>query len=502
MQEDTNKAIIINTIITYIRLGVSVITGLLIARFALKALGVDDYGLFSVVGSIISFIAIINTIMLSTSNRFISIAIGKGEVSEINKQFNVSLVVHIAIALFVLLISFPLGSWYITNYVNYAGSIETVILVFDITIIGSVISFIGVPYNGLLVAKERFSVFSITDIIAHLIRLFIAYLLLSHFTNKLLVYTITLSFLAGIPTLVYYVYCKKIFPELVRFKIIRDKDSYAKVFNFSVWVGFGAVASVGKAQGAALIINMFFTTAMNAALGLANTVNSLIRNIASNASVSIAPQITKSYARGEKDRSEKLVCLSSKVTFMLMALIVSPFFVAPDYIFTLWLGEIPEYLVTFTQLLIIDALIGSLNAGIPTLVFAVGRIKWYQIIESSLYIISVVAAFFVLRAGAPAHYLLIVYIIFSVIVLVVRQILLNVLVEFDNKRLFKYSYLPSFYVILCFLPCFFIRSLIHPLVVIALSIVYMTIIIALVGLTKGERAYLLERVKRIVSRNQ
>ena len=500
MQENTNKAIVINTIILYLRLFVSTIAGLFTTRFALQALGVNDFGLFSVIGSIISFIAIINTIMLSTSNRFISVAIGKGDIEEINKQFNVNLVIHTLIALAVLIIAFPLGEWYINNFVNYEGSLDVVVRMYNVTIIGSVISFIGIPYNGLIVAKERFGVFCMTDILSHLVKLGITYSLLFYFKDKLFVYTLTNSVLAAIPTLVYFVYCNVKFRDLVRIKLIKDIKKYKEVFSFSVWVGFGAIASVGKVQGSALIVNVFFSSVMNAALGLANSVNALIKNIAGNATVSIAPQITKNYASGNYGRSEQLVCSACKISYMMMLFIVSPFFIAPEFLFKLWLGSVPDYVVIFTQLLIIDALIGSLNAGIPNLVFATGKIKAYQVIESSILILSIVVAFFVLKAGAPATSLLVVYIVFSVIVLIVRQILLNKLVRFNNKKLFVESYIPSLIVTIAFLPCMFLKGFVNPILAIVITVLYVGIVVYFVGMNKREREYFNSLIKKMLNK--
>ena len=169
MQENTNKAIFINSAILYAKLIVTAVAGLLTTRFALQALGADDFGIFSVVGSVISFVAIVNTIMISTSNRFMATAIGKGDEKLIKDTFNVNVVMHVVIAVVILLVAYPLGDWFILNHIKYEGDINSVLSVYHITIIGSIISFIGVPYNGLLIAKERFFVFSSTDILASVI---------------------------------------------------------------------------------------------------------------------------------------------------------------------------------------------------------------------------------------------------------------------------------------------------------------------------------------------
>lgn len=492
MLENTNKAIFVNTIISYARLIVTAIAGLFTTRFALQALGVDDFGLFSVIGGIIAFIAIINTIMLSTSNRFIAVAIGKGNEDEINEQFNVNLMIHVCIGLLIAVSAFPIGEWYIHRYIHYAGDIDTVVTVFNITIIGSIVSFIGVPYNGLLVAKERFFVFCGCDIIASLLRMGIAYAIVYWFDNKLLVYTIGITILSVLPYFVYIIYCHAVFGRLVKFRFIRKKEKYKEMLSFSVWIGYGALATVGKGQGAALIVNMFFTTAMNTALGIANSVNGILHNFGANVAKSISPQITKSYAAGNMERSEELVCLSSKISFLFMLLISSPFFVAAEYLLSLWLGSVPDNVVIFVILLIVDALIGSLNAGIPEIIFASGNIKWYQIIVNTLFLLSVVAAFFVLRAGAPAYYLVVTYIIFSLIVLVVRQVVLNRVVHFNNWVVLKKAYLPSLLVLILFLPQIFILRLFsfHPLIRISITICYLLLLIWGVGLNHSERGYL------------
>ncbi len=181
MKENTNSIIAYNTIILYARLFVISICSLFTTRFALQALGVVDFGLFSVLGSIISFIAIFNTIMISTSNRFIAFALGKGDAYGANEQFNINLIIHLLIACITIIAAFPIGDWYIHNYVNFDGNIEDAVKVFRYTIIGSVISFLGVPYNGLLMAKERFIIFCTTDSVAHILKLIIAYLLIFMF---------------------------------------------------------------------------------------------------------------------------------------------------------------------------------------------------------------------------------------------------------------------------------------------------------------------------------
>lgn len=491
MQENSNKAIAVNTIVLYSQLIITIVAGLLSTRFALKGLGVDDFGLFSVISSILAIASIINSIMLSTSNRFIAVAIGRGNMNEVNMQFNVNLLIHIIIAVLTLLFSIIIGHWYIINYVNYLGDINNVKVLFDITIIGTVVSIIGVPYNGVMTARERFLCFSIVVSVSNLLKIPLSYYLQFWTGSKLYFYGSGLAFLTAAPTFIYVFYCYLEFPKIVRIRLVKDWNKYKQMLMFSFWVGYGAIAYIAKSSGSALIVNLFFTTAINTALGVASTVNIALGNFATNVTKAISPQITKCYAAGNKERSEMLVCLASKASFMITFLISSPLLIAPDYIFELWLDVVPAYAITFAILMIVDTLIDVLNAGVSDIIMASGNIKWYQLVDQTLKILSVIAGYFTLKAGASAYYLYVVYIIYSFISTAVKQILLNKIISFNTMKIVKYSFFPSFLVAILFLPLVSLRNFgMHPILLIFFNLVYVSMMILLIGLTHNERNYL------------
>jgi len=487
MQGNTNKAIAINSIILILKLLLNTICSLLTTRFALKALGIEDFGLFSLLGSVISFIAIFNTIMVATSNRYISVAIGKGDTNIANEQFNICLIIHIFIAVGCLLLAIPLGDIYIYNYLNYSGEISKAIDVFHITIVGSILSFTSVPFHGLLMAKEKFFIFSLTDVICHIIKLIICYLLVFYFNEKLLIYAVTLSVLTVVPTFVYMIYCYSKYPKIVKFNISRDKVKYKEIFYFSGWVSYGAFAVIGKNQGAAIIVNSFFNTVMNSALGLANTVSGLLVSFSSSIAQPISPQITKNYASGNYDRCDDLLIMSTKYTFLATLIISAPFLSNAEWMFELWLGNVPPYVVPFTLYLIIDTLITSLNSGISNLIFASGKIKLYQISINTLRFLSIVAAYITLKMGGPAYSLLWAYIVFSIIIFFVGQFVLHKTLNYDNAKLWKNSYIPSLEVILLFVPIVVVDLKIHPFVNIVLIESYLLFLIYIVGLSIKEK---------------
>lgn len=487
MQENSNRALFINSIVLYCKLAINIVTGLLTTRYALAALGIVDYGLFAVLGSVISFVGIINTIMVAASNRFISVAIGRNNTDEINEQFNISFTIHSAIALLTLVFAIPLGDWYIYNYINFEGNIEDAINVFHYSIIGAIISFIGVPFHGLLMAKERFIVPSIADVLSHILKMIIAFLLINHFQNKLIIYAFSQSGLTVLTTLIYIIYCRINFATIIKYKFCKEKRKYKNVFEFSSWVAFGAFATIGKNQGAAMLVNIFFNTTMNTALGLANSINTLISQFSNSISQPIAPQITKNYASGNLIRCDELLVMSTKFTYLITLCISVPFFVSPKWIFSLWLGYLPPYLIEFAHLIIIDTLILSLNSGISNMIFASGKIRLYQLIVNVLRVSAVVSAYFALKWGEFPYLLFYAYIIFSILIFFAGQWILHKTLNYDNTILWRKSYIPSIIVSVLFFPiCFLLRDF-RPLLQIIIAEIYLVVLIVLFGLTKSEK---------------
>ena len=487
MQENTNKSIAVNSLILYIRLAIISISGLLYTRFSLQALGINDYGLYSVIACIITFISIINTIMVTTSNRFIAIAIGKNDEEEVCRQFNVNLVIHVIIALLTVAIALPAGHWYIMHHVSYDGDMQTVLRVFDVSIVAAAMSFVGVPYNGLLIARERFFVFCSTDVAMSLFKLFFTYLLIDHFEHKLIIYTYVMAFMTAFPTLVFFAYCRRQFAAITRFVFVREWRKYYDVLNFSI--GIGIVATIGKAQGGALIINMFFSTTMNAGLAVANSVGSILQTFANNAQKPISPQIVKNYAAGNLDRCTSLVCLASKATYLSMFFVSIPFILAPEVIFGLWLKEVPPYAITFTHLLIVDILIFSINAGVNDFVFATGKIKLYQMIVNTLLVSSIVVGYLAMRRGMPPEYLFYVYIAFSFLVFLVRPFIIIRITKFDVWALVRGSYVPVLLITLLFAPTLYLKQVAGPIQSVVVAYAYFVLLLYFIGLRKNERQY-------------
>lgn len=497
MQEGTNKAIVVNTFITYIRLCVTIVCGLFTTRFALQALGSSDFGLSSLIGSIIIFIGVINTTMIGASNRFLASAIGQNDLQLISRTFNVTLLIHIGIAIVSLLIALPIGHIYILKYVNYEGPIGNAIIFYYITVIGSICSFIGVPYNGLMLARERFLAFSITEIVSSIFKASMTFCLLWFFKNKLLVYAIIISVCTFAPTIIYFIYCKKQFPKYTKFCFVKNWPLYRSVLSFSSYVGFGALTQVCQVQGASVIINIFFNTLMNTALGLANYIKSAISLCTQSITKPVSPQITKSYAQGNLERSQSLVIYISRATYLLTFLIAIPFLCETEAILKIWLSEVPPYAVIFSRLVIIEAIVNSLSRGMSEYAFATGNIKIFQIVVNSILLSSIVIGYVLLKIGYPPQALLYTYIIIDFYSFVARLIIFKVVYRFPITILIKRSIIPTIMVTLCTIPILFIQLNNCALLVrIIIECIYTLLIISIVGVTKVER----NKVKSVIKR--
>lgn len=495
MKENTNKAIAVNSVILYIRLVIVSVCGLLYTRFSLQALGTNDYGIYSVVACIITFATMINTVMIVTSNRYMAMAIGKGNINECRKTFNINLIIHIGIAILTIVIALPIGHLYITNYINYDGNLSNVYCVFYISIIASALSFVGVPYNGLLLAKEKFVVFCSTDVFASIIKLIFTYLLIEHFQHKLIIYALIMAFMTSFPTIIFWGYCKRYFPTITHFIFVKDRKRYWEVIKFSISIAYGAFALIAQSQGSALLINIFFNTAMNAGLAVATSVSNILQTFANNAQKSISPQVVKSYANNNISRSMRLVCFSSKLTFCSMLFVSMPFLLIPETIYGLWLKQIPPYAINFTRLLIINLLIMSINAGLSDFVFATGRIKAYQIITNTLIISSVIVGYFSLKCGMPSEHLFYIYIGFSIIVSAIRPIIIKYISTFNIRALAIESYIPAVAISILSLVLWPLKLLLNQWVLIIISYLYLSLLIYLIGLKKDDRNKFLSIIK-------
>lgn len=499
----SNTLIFKNSIILYLRLVLTSILGIITARLLLQSLGVNDFGLYTVVSGIVLIMNILNTSLISTSFRFIAFELGKENEGNPNKILNISIALHVFMALLLLILAETLGRYYIYNYLNVSeGRLEDSFFVFRLSVISAIFSIVSIPFQGLITAKENFLIRSVIEILTAIVKLIAVLILFKYVGDKLLLFAKLMLIVSLIGPLSYYLFSKIKYGELIKYNFSKDIKTYKEFISFSTWIMFGAGASIGKIQGTAMLINSFFGTVLNASFGLANQLNTFILMFAQNIGQATIPQITKSYSSGNIERTKKLTASISKITFFLMLFPSVPLLFNTEYVLTLWLGGLPDYILIFTKLMIVNALIDSTVAGLPAAIQATGKIKYYQILLSCNMLLVLPISYFFYKYNYPAQTILFVFIGMSIFNNFLAQLFLKNILGFKLLDYFKKVYLGIVLVILLisplyFLSSFFNKNIISFLLFCFMSTIWIIVAIYAVGLLKEEKKEIISIVLKL-----
>lgn len=498
-----NKRIAVNTIVIYIRLIASALIGLYTTRLILKALGADDYGLYAVVGGIVSFMNIIGTTMITATNRFISVELGKGVYGDINRTFNTVLLVHLILAAGLIIVGETIGLFYVNNYLNVApDKLGDAAFVLHLSLLTTALSIISVPYHGLIVAREKFIFASSIEVLSLVVKLGLVLLLALSDGNKLRLFTLIMLIVTLIVSISNIVYCRIKDSAVIKFNINKNKTDYKGVFSFAGWSLFGATAFIGKEQGASMVINYFFGTTLNASFGLASQVNRYAMMFTKGLSQAAAPQIMKSYGANASERSLFLVYTISRVSTLIMLLIVVPLMLCIDSILVLWLKNPPEYTTIFTQFMLVNTLVTMLGAGFDACIQSTGNIKKNEIYTSLIFLSILPIIFVFYKLGFPPYMNVIILPFLSLGVRIMQIFILKKLTKFDMMKFCKESFFPSFLTILAaVVPTYILKVFIGPttiatIILFVSSALWMLICIYIFGLKKNER----EMIKSLVEK--
>lgn len=443
---NANKRIAINSVVIFIRLCIVSVIGIVASRIVLDALGASDFGLYNVVGGIVVMLNVVNTAMVSTTYRYIAYELGKSEGERnINKIFNTSFAIHVAFACLIVLLGVTLGLWYVTNYLNIElGKTDDAVFVLMISICTTALSTIMVPYQGLLVAYEKFVTNAIIDILSCLFRIVLLVLFIYTDGDRLRRYSIIMLIYTCSYNFAYFIYCQWKYRKQVFLKLWRDVTLYKEMLSYACWIVYGAFAYALKAQGSNLIINFFFGTIVNAAYAVANQIEGFIMSFSRSLNSAAIPQITKNVSGGDTARSVTLASYMSKYTFILMALVAFPVLLEMDFLLGLWLKEVPEGATTFCRLMVLGGLLDCLGEGISPLVNATGRIKNYVFVIHTVMLCGLPIAFVCYKLGCPPYTITIVFCFISLICSGLKIYLLHRILRLDIMLFLRKSYVRIF----------------------------------------------------------
>ena len=430
----SSKTIAKNTLILYIRMFFTLVVSLYTSRVVLTTLGVSDYGVYSIVGGIVSFFGFINASMANATQRFLSFAIGENDYVKLKNVFSASLTLHIFIGVFFLIIAETLGLWFLNNkLIIQEDRLFAANVVFHLSVFTFIVGIIQVPYNALLIAKEKMNVFAYMGIFEVFLKLVIVFLLRIIAFDHLIVYAGLYLFTTIIIRIAYKVYCSRNFAES-RYVFYYDKPLFKKLLSFSGWTMFGSLSVVAKNQGINILLNIFFGTIINAAYGITMQVLSAVSIFLINLQLAFRPQIIINYANGNIKNFNNIVFQSSKFSYFLMLIIICPILLNIEFILKLWLTIVPDYVVMFVTLSLVGLLIDSVSEPLIISNQATGNIKWFQIIEGVLIIMNVPASYILLKLNSNPLTVFYVSIVLNCIALFVRIALVKKVI--DVKQFF------------------------------------------------------------------
>lgn len=494
-----------NTFIMYIRMFVMLLIGLYTSRVVLNTLGVSDYGIYNVVGGVVSMFAIISSSLSSSISRFITFEIGHGDISKLKEIFSTSVLAQVILAVFMFLVMEVVGIWFLNYKMNIPITrLGAANIVMHCSIITFVFGLINTPFNAEIIAHEKFGIFAYITLTEACLKLLIVYLLDISPYDKLKTYAILLLFVAIFFQIVYMIYCRKMFEECtIRLKI--NKRLIKEMTGFAGWSFFGNASWILNSQGIDVLINLFFGVTLNAARGIANQVNSVVQGFVSNFMVTMNPQITKSYAQNNFDNLHKLVFAGAKYSYFLMLVISIPICLETKQLLELWLKVVPNFSVAFVRLTLISTMIFVLGMTLTVAQTSTGKMKRMAIGTSLLTFLEFPIVYVCFKYGLSAISCYIVHIIiyFSLLfvkIQIVKRYIGITYMSFLRSVLFKVLLvtilaIPIPLLIYCQLDETFLRLLLVTLASILSSLLF----IYCLGMNNKERKVLISYVKNKIN---
>lgn len=480
---DNNSRIAKNTLFLYARMVMVLIVGLYTSRVVLNVLGVSDFGIYNVIAGFVALFSFLNATLSSSLQRYYNYEGGRRGEDGYKSVFVVGFRVHLILALIVVLILESFGLWYINSIMLlpedrlYAANV-----LFQFSIISLAIIIIQVPFSGIILAKERMDFYAGMSIIEVVLRLILIILLPYIKYDKLIVYAGIQLFITVLSFVIYVFYTKSRFDYLkVSGKV--DQALLKSILSFSGWNMIGSFAFLLKNHGVNLILNVFFGPVVNAAKGVATQICGAIMGFSNNISMSFRPQMIGSYATGNIQRTYNLFFTQSKVCYCLILMLITPVILEMDYLLHIWLGNaVPDYTNIFATLVLIDAMIGTLNSPVTQVVYATGKIKSYQVYSSIVNILLMPACWLLLKMGCAAWTAFLMTIVFSVLLQVVCLFVLHQVFEFRYSDYFHNIIIPCgamtlLVPILPLLLTFFLEDSFLRLVLISLLSLIVTIVL-------------------------
>ena len=416
--------------------------GLYTSRIVLQALGESDYGIYNVVGGVVAMFAIISGTLNAAVSRFITFEMGKGAEAQLSKVYSTAVTIQIILAVVVAAVAEPVGLWFIDNKMTIDPCrIPAARMVLHFSVLAFVVNLMSVPQMASITAHEKMSAYAAIGIMDGLLRFGTALLVRNSGTDRLILYAILMTASVLAVRLAYGIYCRLNFQEC-RYKPVFDRPLMKEMFSFAGWNFIGVTAGVLRDHGGNILVNIFSgSVAVNAARGVALQLSNAVQSFVTNFMTAVNPQITKSYAAGERDYMFSLMRKSSRMAYYLLFIISLPVLFNMEALLSLWLDEVPQMSVGFARLFLVLALSECLSGPLMTGMLATGKIRNYQILVGGLIMLNFPVSYIFLKLGASPDVTVKISIVISQICLFARLYMLKQAMDFPVKEFLGRVYL-------------------------------------------------------------
>ena len=496
-----SKRIAKNTVLLYFRTFFVMLISIYTSRIVLEALGVEDYGVYQVVGGMVAMFSIITNALSASISRYITFELGNGNIKRLNKIFSTSRAIQYVLSIIIIVLAEIVGLWFMHNHMQIPdGRMDAAVWVLHFSVVSFVFTLLSVPYNACIIAHEHMRAFAYISIFDALLRLIICFLLLASPIDRLIFYGLAMMSLSALMRVIYNIYCWRYFDES-RVKVRFYKSVFNEMFGFAGWNFLTSACNILNVQGVNMLINVFFGVTFNAARGLANQVKNALVSFVSSFTTAINPQITKSYAAGSIDEMHSLVCRGARFSYYLILLMAVPIFFEAETILDIWLKTVPEKTVVFVRLSLINVLIDGAGYTSYTANLATGKIKKYSITLSLITVLVFPLVWVAFSLGASVEMAYYIDIVGQLLYQVSRLFLTQENVGLKVSRFIKDVYFPIIITtFLSILPSLFVvlmvdASIWRLILSTIVGLFTVSVMILVVGMKKDERDYVTNIIK-------
>lgn len=496
-----NKRIVKNTLLLYVRMLFLMLISLYTSRVILNALGVEDYGIYNVVGGVVTMFSVLSGSLSSAISRFLTFELGTGNKEKLIKIFSCSVTIQAGIAVIIIMLAETVGLWLLNEKMVIPGNrMIAANWCYQFSIVTFAVGLISVPYNAAIIAHERMSAFAYISILEAAGKLIVAWCIAINPIDRLIFFAAMVAVIALIIRFTYNWYCKRHFEECT-YHFVYDYDLLKQMFSFAGWNFIGSSSAILRDQGGNIILNLFFGPTVNAARAISVRTNTAVTGFVNSFMMAMKPQITKSYAKGDKAYMFDLLFRGARFSFYILLLLSLPILLNTHYILVLWLKLVPEHTTLFVQLALVFAMSECISSPLITAVQATGKIRNYQLVVGGLQMMNLPIAFICLYLGAMPESIMIVAIIIGQFCLAARLYMLRSLIGLKVRKYLHEVYFNVIVVTLLSMIIPVVCSLnmqegLYSFVIISLlALMNVSLVVLFIGCSKNERTLIFKSIQ-------